>query len=178
MLAVVALVGGASAAYAQYPPELAPTLVISQESGPPGFTFTATVTNCTPGQTVVFVLGDQRVEVVCTPVTLQATASLTAPPGPGSYTVTATVGGVVLTATIDVVAAPPSTLPDTGGDNGGGTDGGGTDGGGTGGGGADGGALPSTGSNGVATTVRTALILVVAGGGLFFVARARRRSAA
>lgn len=184
LIAVVAVLAGASTAHAQYPPAQSPTLVISQEIGPPGFTFTATVANCVPGQRIVFVLGDLRVEATCDPVTLQASASLTAPPGLGSYTVRAEFygdcgGGVVgqpgapclvLEETIQVVTAPPSTLPDTGGGTLPDTGGGGAAGGG-------GGALPRTGSNGVSSMLSAGLVVLAVGAGMFVVARIRRRPA-
>lgn len=184
LLAVVAVLAVSQGAHAQYPPALPPTLGISQEIGPPGFTFTATVTNCVPGQRVVFVLGDLRVEAICDPITLQASAVLTAPPQTGSFTVNAEFFGtcspavepcLVLTQTIQVVAAPPSTLPDTGGDGGGGSvttlpDTGGSTGGG-------GGNLPRTGSNGVSSMLSAGLVAVAVGAGLFVVARVRRRPA-
>ena len=169
----VALVAGASPALAQYPPAQPPTLVISQETGPPGYTFTATVTNCVPGQRIVFVLGDQRVEATCDPVTLQASASLTAPPGLGSYTVSAEFYGdcspfvqglrsaavltqaetpcLVLTETIEVISAGPATTTTVPRN------------------------IATTGSNGIDTTLRTGLILLVVGLGFFAVTRLRRR---
>jgi LPXTG-motif cell wall-anchored protein len=175
VVALVALVTVASPAAAQYPPPVPPpSLTVSQQEGPPGYTFTATVVNCVPGQTVVFVLGDQRVEATCSPTSLQATVTLTAPPGLGTYTVTAEVNGTVLSQAIQVIDVPPSTLPDTGGgtvtlpDTGGGS---------TGGGGA-GRPLPSTGSDGVGTLLQTGLILAAVGAGFLVVARQRRRNLA
>ena len=148
--------------------------MISQEIGPPGYTFTATVTNCVPGQRIVFVVGDQRVEATCDPVTLQAPASITAPFGLGSYTVFAEFYGdcssfsqtglppgtvidptgqpcLVLSETFVVVdtTTTTTTVPS--------------------------GSIPTTGSNGVDTTLQMGLILVVVGVGFFAVGRVRRR---
>jgi hypothetical protein len=175
VIAFVALIAGASTAQAQYPPLKQPDLVISQEIGPPGYTFTATVTNCVPGQRIVFVVGDQRVEATCDPVTMQASATITAPPGLGTYTVTAefygdcssfvqgnppgTVVGqaeapcLVLTETIQVVSAGPTTTTVPGGN------------------------IATTGSNGIDTTLQTGMILLAVGAGFFVVSRIRRRQA-
>jgi hypothetical protein len=174
-IAFVALIAGASTAQAQYPPLKQPDLVISQEIGPPGYTFTATVTNCVPGQRIVFVVGDQRVEATCDPVTMQASATITAPPGLGTYTVTAefygdcssfvqgnpsgTVPGqaeapcLVLSDTIQVVSGGPTTTTVPGGN------------------------IATTGSNGIDTTLQTGLILLTVGVGFFVVSRIRRRQA-
>jgi len=176
MIAAAAVLAGASAAQAQYPPAQPPTLVVSRDVGPPGYTFTATVSKCVPNQRIVIVLGDQRVETTCDPVTLQATVSLTAPPGLGTFTVSAEFYGdcssfvqgsrsngvsaqadvqpcLVLTQSIEVIAAGPTTtaVPD--------------------------GNIPTTGSSGVSSTLTAALVLVAAGVGLFVVARLRRRPA-
>lgn len=176
VIAFVALIAGASTAQAQYPPLKQPDLVISQEIGPPGYTFTATVTNCVPGQRIVFVVGDQRVEATCDPVTMQASATITAPPGLGTYTVTAefygdcssfvqgnppgTVVGqteapcLVLTETIQVISAGPATTTTLPGGN-----------------------IATTGSNGIDTTLQTGLILLAVGAGFFVVSRIRHRQA-
>jgi hypothetical protein len=178
LIAAVATLAVASAAHAQYPPAQKPTLVISQEIGPPGYTFTATVTNCVPGQLIVFVVGDQRVETACDPVTLQASATLTAPPGLGSYTVFAEFYGdcspfvqglrsdgltaqaeppcLVLSETIQVVAATPTTTTTT----------------------VPTGTIPTSGSNGVDSLVTAGVILVITGFGIFAVSRVRRRPVA
>lgn len=169
LIAVVAVFSVSSVANAQYPPVKKPTLVISRDIGPPGYTFTATVTNCVPGQRIVFVLGDQRVDATCDPVTMQATVTLTAPPGLGSYTVSAEFYGdctpfglppsqpdvpcLVLSETIQVIDAATTTTTVAGGN------------------------IPTTGSSGVNSTLSTALVLVLTGLGVFVVSRIRRRPA-
>jgi LPXTG-motif cell wall-anchored protein len=171
IFALVLVFAGASVAQAQYPVSKPPTLVISQDIGPPGYTFTATVTECVPDQRVVFVVGDQRVEATCDPVTLQASATITAPPGLGSYTVTAEFYGdcssfgtgaivapagapcFVLSETIQVVSAGPTTTTLPGGN------------------------LPTSGASGVSSTLTSGLVVLVVGLGLLVVARRRRRPA-
>jgi LPXTG-motif cell wall-anchored protein len=171
MFALVLVFAGASVAQAQYPVCNPPTLVISQAVGPPGYTFTATVTDCVPDQQVVFVVGDQRVEATCDPVTLQASATITAPPGLGSYTVTAESCGhcssfgtattiapggsscFVLSEAIQVVSAGPTTTTLPGGN------------------------LPTSGASGVSSTLTSGLVVLVVGLGLLVVARRRRRPA-
>ena len=79
--------------HAQYPPCQLPMLMVEPSSVPTGGSFTATVSNCRPSEAVVFRLGTQSVSTTCNPLTLQATAQLTAPSTPGPVDVVAELAG-------------------------------------------------------------------------------------
>ena len=181
------LLGFAPPASADYPPGATAALTATPASGGPGYTVTATVSNCFPGESLTFTLGTSTATATCSATTFQATVTLTAPQAPGPYNVTVPLQPQgqtpqanrprVLSAPITVVAAPtttvPATLPETGGSDGSGGVGGGT---GTGGQpGLPGGGLPATGSSGLSTTGTIAITLLAAGAGMFAVARLRRR---
>jgi hypothetical protein len=175
----VALVGGAPVAQAQYPPTSPPRLEVEPRLGFPNYPFVATVFNCLPNEPVTFNLLDVAIPTVCNPTTLQASTPMVAPPVVGTYQVTADLFGtptalvsgirapaaalveqtprirLVLADTIEVINVAPSTTTTTIADGG----------------------LATTGSNGVSSTLMSALVLVAAGIAVFVVSRVRRRPA-
>jgi LPXTG-motif cell wall-anchored protein len=141
---------------AVYPPIPTFTITLSGSSFPPGASITVTISGCTPGGVVTITLGTQVVTVTCSgpagafrmPTATGApgaTATLTAPTAPGTYTITATdeATGRTVSATFTVTAAAPA------------------------------GGLPTTGSDSNRTT-QIAVSAVAVGAGLAFVARRRR----
>jgi LPXTG-motif cell wall-anchored protein len=149
----------ASASAAQpavYPPIPTFSITLSGSSFPPGASITVTISGCTPGSVVTITLGTQVVTVTCSgpagafrmPTVAgapSATATVTAPTAPGTYTMTATdeATGRTASVTFTVAAAAPS------------------------------GGLPTTGSDSNRTT-QIAVSAVAVGAGLAFVARRRR----
>ena len=151
----------------QYPPDF--TITVDDSTPEPGGPVVATVTGCTDGETVNFVLEASKAQGTCTaggggtamamafigaPATTTASGNLTAPTAPGTYDVTGTGQTSELTATtqITVAAAAPATptAPASG-------------------------ALPSTGSGSTNTTVLIAGGLFAMGAALFAVSRFRHR---
>jgi hypothetical protein len=176
LITIAALLVGASPTHAQYPPQQQPRLEVEPRIGFPNYPFVATVFNCLPNEPVTFNLLTVSIPTVCSPTTLQASTPMTAPAAVGTYQVTADLFGVptaaplgfrspalveqaspirlVLTDTIEVIdLAPTTTTPLVGGD------------------------LATTGSNGLGSTLTSALILLVVGAGFLLVGRARRRTA-
>ena len=164
----VLLVGaGVSNTAAAYPVGETTDIVTNVPTVIPGGTFNATVTNCLPGETVVFVFEGVSRSVTCDPTTLQASFPFVAPTTPGTYQVCADLTGNGATVpsgvtrprtictTIEVVATGP-TVPPT----------------------VPGGGLPGTGSSGVDTNLALAGTLLVVGLGLLVVAGIRRRETA
>lgn len=171
IIAGAALLGIQGAASAGgYPPDQAVRLTTNPSSGPPGFPFTATVSNCFPGETVIFTFQGQTQTTTCSETTFQASVEFIAPTEAGVYSVVANLtgeGAIVpvvdrprtLTFSIEVIGAPttpPSTQPPT----------------------TPSGGLPNTGASGIGGTGTIAAILVGGGLLLLVVAQVRRRSSA
>jgi hypothetical protein len=169
MVAVATLLGVSSlapsgVAVAQYPPVGLPSISTNVPSVAPGGTFTATASNCLPGETVVFTFQGVTITAVCGATTIQASASFTAPTAPGTYQVCAEYTGEGATVpsgvsrpqtvctTISVLAAVPSVPATTPGSG-----------------------LPATGSSGLGTTATSAIVLLSAGVLLLIVSQVRRR---
>jgi hypothetical protein len=162
------MLGTVSVAHAQYPPSGGPGLSLTREVGPPGFTFVATVTNCFPGERVVFRINGVSYEAICDPTSLQASVTITAPDAVGPYTIFADVYGpctnapapcFVLSEVIQVVAAaPPTTVPSPPTT-------------------IRPGVVASTGTNAAGPITVTAALLVVTGLCVLAVSRRRRRPA-
>jgi hypothetical protein len=126
---LAALLGGGTAA-AQHPPGGA-CWCSTPSTISPGGTFTATFFGCSLGETVEFSLAGVTVQAACNgPAGARffsattgpsASATLTAPTAPGTYTVTATglTSGATASATLTVAAAaaPGGGLPTTGFDS-------------------------------------------------------------
>jgi LPXTG-motif cell wall-anchored protein len=160
--AVVGL--GASATAQPYPP-VTPT-VTAPSTVVPGGTFVVVFNGCQLGETVNVTLAGVTVATTCTGAggtgrLMQAaggsaSATLTAPTAPGTYTITATglTSGLTASTTITVVAQTPTTRA-TGG----------------------GGGLPTTGSDS-SSTLWIAGTAVIVGAGLLAVGLKRRRPAA
>ncbi len=182
----------AGQAHAQYPPCTLPTLIVDPSTGPAGFTFAAIVTNCRANEPVTFLLGSQRTATTCNPVTLQASATLSAPTDPGPAPITAELRGVTigedaaaepsgfraqaqpptcppltgvvtLSATLEVLTVGATTTTTTEPSAPTTT--------------IAGGNIPTTGSSGLGTTSAIGMVLLAVGVGLFVVARLRRRPA-
>ena len=115
---------------AVYPPLPTFTITLSGSSFPPGGSITVTVSGCTAGDVVTITLGDLVVTATCSgpagafrmpSVTgaPTATATLTAPTAPGTYTIVATdeATGRTASATFTVVAPAAGPLPTTGSDS-------------------------------------------------------------
>ncbi len=133
----------------------------------PGGTFTVTVTNCLPGETVVITFQGVSQTVTCDSTILQAGATFNAPTTPGTYEACAEFTGTGATVPPGVtrpttvcttiqVLAPTVTVPP----------------------GVPGGGLPATGSSGISTTTTTAIVLISAGALLLIVTQMRRRRTA
>ena len=148
---------GVSSPAAAYPPGTTVNLTLTQQVGPPGFTFTAVVRGCFPGERVDFRLADGAVTtVICSTTTFQASLTFTAPPNGGTYPVTATLRGVagsttpnrplVLSSSVLVEAAATTTVQ-------------------------PGGNLPATGSSGISGNLALGGVALLVGFGL---ARGRR----
>ena len=162
MLGVSAL--APSTVSAQYGTVQPPGISTDVPSVTPGGSFTATVTNCLPGETVIITFQGVSQTVTCNSTILQAGATFNAPTTPGTYEVCAnfTGGGATVPSgvtrpatvctTIRVAAAGP-TVPPT----------------------IPGGGLPATGSSGLGTTTTTAIVLLGAGALLLVVSQVRRR---
>ena len=160
----VSALGSSGVAVAQYPPAATTGITTNVPSVAPGGTFTATVGNCLPGETVVITFQGVSTTVTCNSTTLQASASFAAPATPGTYQVCADLTGTGATVpsgvtrpltvctSIQVIAAGP-TVPAT----------------------VPGGGLPRTGSSGLGTTATIAIVLLSAGVLLLIVSQVRRR---
>lgn len=168
MVLGTALIGfNATANAGGYPPDQAVRLTATPSSGPPGFPFTATVSNCFPGETVIFTFLGETVTTTCSTTTFQASAQFTAPDAAGVYSVTAQLtgeGAIVpvtdrprfITINVEVIAAPTTTIPQPPT--------------------TPSGTIPATGASGIDATSTVAIILVGAGALLLLVAQVRRRS--
>ena len=75
---------------------------------PPGGTFIATVSNCLPGETVIFRFQGQTATATCDPTTLQASTPFPAPSTPGVYEVCADLTGIG--ATVPAGVTRPQTI--------------------------------------------------------------------
>ena len=150
-------VGGTVDAY----PIGSATVSVDDTTPEPGATFEVEVDSCEAGTDVVFLFEGVSTTVACDDD--GASASFAAPVQPGTYTGTVTVdsgdGSRVLSFTVTVEAAPTTTTvtaPTTTV--------------------APGGQLPETGGGSSSgTTITIALVLLVAGAGMFGVANMRRR---
>ena len=168
MVAVATLLGlsalAPSGIVGAYPPGQSSGITTNVPSVPPGGTFTATVGNCLPSETVVITFEGVSITAICDPTTLQASGSFVAPTTPGTYQVCGDLTGVGATVpqgvtrprtvctSIQVIAAGP-TVPPT----------------------SPGGGLPATGSSGLGTTTTSAIVLISAGALLLIVTQVRRR---
>ena len=142
----------------QYPPDLA--ITVDDSTPAPGGTVLATLTGCTDGETVDFVLESSTAQGTCTAgggsaasgfrrsaATTSASGSLTAPTAPGTYDVTGTGQTSQLTATTQITVGSGETSDP----------------------------LPSTGSDSTSTTLLIAAGVFAMGLALFAVSRFRRR---
>ncbi len=113
LVALVAALSFGSTA-AAYPPDI-PVLDVSEDDLPPSTPFDATVTGCTPGETVTFYLvGNDPITVICDGTGV-ATVTFISPPTPGRYDVTAILeDGTILT--ISITVTDPGDIPKTGTD--------------------------------------------------------------
>lgn len=177
---------GMSSTASAYPPGETATLVVEPKIGPPGFTFTATVLNCYPGETVEFRLdGGNLQTTTCDTTTFQATVTYQAPNAIGFYPVTATLLGLpngpvgfrsapqrvelppigerplVLADEIQVIDEDVTTTTEAVTTTT-----------------APTGQIPDTGSSGVSTNLTIGGIALLTGLGLLIVAGIRRRSTA
>jgi LPXTG-motif cell wall-anchored protein len=119
MLVVGALLAAGGVAQA-YPPGSG-TITVSTPTPDPGAEFTVTFHNCKVGEEVVFVFnGGTPVTVISTGDAEtgigSATVTFTAPTVSGTYTGTATCGGVTLTFEVSVTV-PDTSIPQTGSDD-------------------------------------------------------------
>ena len=151
---LLALAPDSIASASAYPPDEPPTVTVPNPVGPPGYPVTVVVDGCVPGETVVITLGDETVEATCDDETIQVVVVVPAPSVPGVYEVVVTFPDrpevPPITATIQVVSGvPATTMPPASGP------------------------LPQTGSGSVSDSIRLALGLLVAGGGMVAVARLR-----
>ena len=156
-----------TAAAFNYPPDETTDITTNEPTVGPGDPFNATVTNCLPGEPVIFTFEGVTRTVNCDPSTLQATQPFVAPMAPGTYEVCADLTGTGVTVpsgvtrpltvctTIQVLAAGPTVPPTT-----------------------PGGGLPGTGSSGLGTTTTSAIVLLGAGALLLVVSQVRRRRTA
>lgn len=162
-------VGGsvASAGTDDYPPGDDTVLLLSSSVVAPGEAFTATLTDCTAGETVDFTVGDDAASGICT--NPEASATLTAPSVEGTYVVSGIgqVSGAAASAEIVVDG-------DDDGDDGVTDDDDGAAVGDDGAAAGDAGQLPATGSSS-GTVAQIGAGLLVGGFGLVTVARLRRR---
>lgn len=182
----VLLVGaGMSNTAAAYPPgptpstttTVSPTTSVGPDQPPdittdvpmvdPGGGFTATVTNCLPGETVVFTVDGMEGTATCDGTTQQASFPFVAPMTPGTYEVCAELTGTG--ATVPSGVTRPTTVCTTIEVIGAGAPGTPT---------IPGGGLPATGSSGLGTTTTSAIVLLGAGALLLVVAQVRRRRTA
>ena len=171
MVAVATMLGVSALApsgiVGAYPPGQTSGITTNVPTVPPGGSFTATVNNCLPGETVVITFEGVSNTVTCDPTTLQASSAFVAPTTPGTYQVCAELTGTGATVpsgvtrprtvcTTIVVAAAGPTVPPT----------------------VPGGGLPATGSSGLGTTTTAAIVLLGAGALLLVVSQVRRRRTA
>ena len=114
LAAAAVLLGFAAPAAAQvYPPD-GIDVSVTDPTPPPGGSFTVTVEGCTEGDTVTFTFnGETQTDVVSGGV---ASVTFTAPTTPGTYTGTATCGGVAGDFSVTVQAPAGGGLPATGAD--------------------------------------------------------------
>ncbi|MEO1059078.1 MAG: hypothetical protein AAFY28_19385, partial [Actinomycetota bacterium] len=154
----------------------------------PGFTFTATVSNCLPGEEVIFRFQGESQSTTCSTTTFQASATFEAPQQPGIYPVFADLTGrgsivpisgmalglirpasppevdaerpLTLVLNVEVIADTTTTGPPTTPAT------------------TPSGGLPDTGASGIGGTGTIAAILVGVGALLLIVAQVRKRSAA
>ena len=171
MVAVATLLGVSALApsgiVGAYPVGSSSVITTDVPSIPPEGTFTATVENCLPGETVNISFDMVMIPTTCDPTTLQASASFVAPTATGTYEVCAELTGSNATVpqgvvrprtictSIQVAASgpvPPPVIP--------------------------GGGLPATGSSGLDTTTTSAAVLLGAGVMLLVVSQVRRRRSA
>ena len=161
LMLVVGVLFGSGGVTQAYPPGPG-TITVSDPTPDPGSTFTVTFHNCKVGEVVVFVFnGGPPISVVSTGDAQtgigSATATFTAPNASGTYTGTATCGGVTLTFEISVVV-PSTTLGGSGDsavtapDN----------------------SIVKTGSDNVGRKISTGAGLLALGAGLLLVSRRRR----
>jgi hypothetical protein len=159
MVAVATLLGASalgpsSIAVAQY--ARTPVISTNVPTVAPGGTFTVTVGDCLPGETVVITFQGVSIAVTCSSSTVQASASFAAPSAPRIYDVCGvTNGSTTVCTTIRVIGAGatvPATVPGSG--------------------------LPATGSSGLGTTATSAIVLISAGVLLLIVSQVRRRRTA
>jgi hypothetical protein len=144
-----ALFGFNMSAHAQYGPGGSGSATISPPSVVPGGSITVNVSNCQPGEIVEVSVAGVSVQVTCDEFGV-ASASLSMPVVPGSYTGTA-VGSVSASDTQFVATVlQPVTPP---------------------------GGLPATGSGGIDSTIGAAAGLLAMGFGLVGVTLFRRRHA-
>ncbi len=149
---------GPGATAVAYPPSDA-VLSVSERTLPPSTPFEATVSGCTPGESVTFNLVDNDPVTVTCGADGIATTTLISPTTPGRYDVTAVLAnGTVLTVTITVISAVTTTVPPTATTvvTGPGT-------------------IPSTGTDATSTTLLFGGGLVIFGAAFLLVARLRRR---
>lgn len=115
VVGIVVLMGMSTAGAQTYPGEA--TLTLSQPTVFQGAAFSATMTGCTPGETIRFVLTSDPIEMgtVVADATGTGTITFTVPANypTGPHTVTSTCGTQVLTANIEVLAraVTPATTP-------------------------------------------------------------------
>ena len=132
MVAVATVLGvfalGSAGTVGAYPPGQTSGITTNVPSVVVGGTFTATVNNCMPGETVIFTFEGATATATCDPTTLQSSVPFTAPTTPGTYQVCATVTGAganvpagvtrprTICTTIEVPRSPPhrSTHPEAG----------------------------------------------------------------
>lgn len=190
LIAMLAATGAAllalgAPAQADYPPGQIATLVAVPAVGGPGYTVTATVSNCYPGESLTFTLVSSTATATCSTTTFQATVQLTAPAAVGFYDVTVPLAPIVsplraapqalpagnaamrprtLTAQIQVVEQEQTTTSST-------TTTTTTPSGQL----PASGEIPTTGSSGLNTTATVAIVLLVGGLALVAVAQVRRR---
>lgn len=166
MAAAAAVFGFGLVAQAQVYPPPALTVTVGSATVTPGADVVVTVTGCTPGTTVTVELEDVSVTVTCeaaggalgsifgliaqTEGTGTATATVTAPDEPGTYTGSVTTSDGA-SASFQVTVLAPT---------------------------APAGGLPATGSGGISTTTGIAIGLFAVGLGLLGVSQIRRRQAA
>ena len=171
IVVVAALLGvsalASSTVSAQYVTPRPPGITTNVPTVATGGSFTVTVTNCLPGETVVITFQGASQTVTCNSTILQAGATFTAPTTPGTYEACAEFTGVGATVPDGVtrpttacttiqVLAPTVTVPP----------------------GVPGGGLPATGSSGISTTTTSAIVLISAGALLLIVTQMRRRRTA
>ncbi len=142
------------------------TITTDKPTVPPGGTFIATVSDCLPGETVIFHFQGQTATATCDSTTLGSSTPFPAPTTPGVYQVCADLTGIGATVpagvtrpqtictTIEVLTSDiPTTTTPTGG-------------------------IATTGSSGVGPLTTGGIVLLCAGALLLLVSRMRRSRAA